>query len=273
MNNPLVSIIIVSYNHVESIDHAIDSVLDQTFKNYKVIIVDDGSTDGSIEIIKRYRALNKNIEVYYETHNGLMQNYLKGFSKCNSKYIAICDCDDYWIDRDKLKKQVEYMENNADCGLCFTLVYTETGELLPMSVSADTINKRMSFDTLLKGRANIHAQSYMIRTILFATYINFQHFIDVGFCVWDYPIVLELIKHTKFHCLDFYSAVFVKNRESVTNTESRKRRFRYLLGNYKIKWYYIKKYGCKVSTIVFLSYKIVRDIYSIIFNRWNRQWI
>lgn len=266
--NKMVCVIIVSYNHVESIKRAINSVLEQTFQDYMIIVVDDGSIDGSAYIIKEY-AQNKKIEVHFENHKGLMNSYLKGFSECKSKYIAICDCDDYWTDKDKLKKQVEYMENHDDCGLCFTRVYTDVGELLPMDLSSDEINKRMSFDRLIKGNASIHAQSYLIRKELFDKHINFQHFINVGFHVWDYPIVLELIKHTKFHCLDFYSAAWVINGESVTITKSRKRRIKYLLGNYKIKWYYIRKYGVKGSTIIYLIYRIIRDIYSVVFKRWT----
>jgi len=267
----MIYVIIASYNHAKSIKKAIGSVLQQTFKDFKIIIIDDGSTDGSVEIIKKYASLNKKIEAYFENHSGLMNTYLKGFSKCEGKYITVCDCDDYWIDKDKLKKQVEYMENNGDCGLCFTKVYTkaEGDKLTPMSISVDNINKNMSFDSLLKGNANIHAQSYMIRKSIFDKHINFQKFINLGFHVWDYPIVLELIKHTRFHCLDFYSAVWVKNIESVTNTRDRKRRFLYLLNSFRIKGYYIKKYGCKINTLLYLIYRITRDIYSIIFRRWN----
>lgn len=267
----IIDVIIVSYNHAESIEKAIDSVLQQTFKDFKIIIIDDGSTDGSVEIIKRYVSLNRRIEAYFENHSGLMSTYQKGFSKCRGKYIAVCDCDDYWIDKDKLKKQVEYMENNDDCGLCFTKVYTKTkdSELTPMSISANDVNRNMSFDSLLKGNGHIHAQSYMIRKSIFDEYINFQHFVDIGFRTWDYPIVLELIRHIKFHCLDFYSAVWIKGVESVTRTRDRKRRFLYLLNNYKIKYHYIKKYSCEISTKLYLIYRIIRDAYSITFRRWN----
>lgn len=264
-----VDVIIASYNHVESIKKAVNSVLGQTFKDFRIIIVDDGSTDGSVEIIRKYAELNKKIEVHLKNHRGLINTYHIGFSQCNGKYIALCDCDDYWCDKDKLKKQVAYMEEHEDCGLCFTLVYDKRNKLIPMSVSADTINNRMSFDTLLKSRANINAQSYLIRKSAFDKCIDFQHFVDVGFHVWDYPIVLELIQHTKFYCMDFYSAVFVRNKESITNTRSRKRRFTYLWNNYKIKYYYMKKYKIKVSTLLYLIYRATRDIYSIVFKRWT----
>ena len=267
---PIISVIIASYNHAESIKKAIGSVLQQTFKDFEIIIVDDGSGDGSVKIIKDFERLNKKIKAYYENHKGLMNTYLKGLSECKGDYIAFCDCDDYWIDKDKLKKQVSYMENNLDCGLCFTKVYTETdGKRIPMFISTNEINRRMSFNSLLSGRASIHAQSYLIRKSVFDKHINFQYFVNKGFYTWDYPIVLELIKHTKFHCLDFYSAVWVKGIESVTSTKLRKRRIKCLLGSYKIKWYYIKKYGCELETKFYLIYRIIRDIYSICFLRWN----
>lgn len=272
----IVSVIVVSYNHAESIKRAVDSVLEQTLKDYEIIIVDDGSTDGStdgsVDIIKNFERSNEKIKAYFENHKGLMNTYLKAFSECSGKYVTFCDCDDYWIDKDKLKKQFEYMENNSDCGLCFTKVYTEVDEkCLPMSISVNDINNRMSFDSLLSGRASIHAQSYMIRKSVFDKHINFQYFVDKGFHVWDYPIVLELIKHTWFHCLNFYSAVWVKSVESVTSTIGRERRIKYLLGNYKIKWYYIKKYSCKLMTKFYLIYRIMRDVYSVCFLRWNKE--
>jgi len=268
MSEKKVDVIIVLYNHAKSIKRAIDSVLNQTFKDFKIIIVDDGSTDDSINIVNKYLP-DKKIKVFYENHKGLMQTYLKGLSECSSKYIAFCDGDDYWITRDKLKRQVKYLDNNNDCGLCLTRVFTDTEySRTPISISTDAINKRMTFDNLIAGRANIFAQSYLMRKSVFDKHINFKNFIDIGFHVWDYPIVLELIRHTRFHCLDFYSATWVKNNESVTCTRDRRRRFNYLLGNYKIKFYYIKKYGIKFSTKIFLFYRIIRDIYSTIFKRW-----
>ena len=126
----------------------------------------------------------------------------------------------------------------------------------------------MSFDTLLKGKANIHAQSYLIRKSDFDKYVDFDSFVN-RFNTWDYPIVLELIQHARFHCLDFYSAVHVINDESVTHTRSRIKRFKYIWGNYKIKLYYIHKYGCKLSTKFYLIYRAIRHIYSIGAKRWT----
>jgi glycosyltransferase involved in cell wall biosynthesis len=241
----MVSFITTGYNHQDTINRAINSVRDQHFEDYEHIIIDDTNTK-----------------------NGMMKTYQEAFSRCAGKYITFCDGDDYWVDKDRMTKQVDYMDKHEDCGLCLTLTYTEIdNKRYNMKVSADYVNKNMSFDSLLKGNAFIYAPSYLIRKSDFDKYINFDEFLK--FNMWDYPIVLELIRHARFHCLDFYSAVFVKNVESVTNTRSRRKRAKYVYGIFKIKWHYIKKYGCKFSTKLYLIYKIVRSIYSIGFKRWT----
>ncbi len=240
-----VSVITTAYNHQDTINRAIDSVRSQHFKDYEHIIIDDTNTK-----------------------NGMMRTYQEAFKRCAGDYITFCDGDDYWIDKDRMIKQVDYMDKHEDCGLCLTLVYTEVdGKRDGVEVSADYINKNMSFDSLLKGNAYIYAPSYLIRKYDFDKYINFDKFLK--FNVWDYPIVLELIRHVRFHCLDFYSAVFTKNTESVTNTRSRGKRVKYLYGQFKIKWYYIRKYGCKFSTKIYLIYKILRSIYSTGVKTWK----
>lgn len=239
-----VTVITTTFQHPEwMLNRAIDSVKEQKGVEIEHIIIDD-------------------------THrkNGMMKTYQEAFSRCTGDYIAFCDGDDYWIGLYKLCRQVEYMEDHCDCGLCITKVYNNTREgLMP---SATYVNENMSFDSLLMGNAYINAQSYLLRKSDFDKYIDFDMFVK-KFALWDYPIVLELIKHVKFHCLPFYSAVNVINDESVTHTKSRVKRIKYLKDQYKVKWYYIRKYGCKFSTIFYLIYRAIRHIYSIIFRRWT----
>jgi glycosyltransferase involved in cell wall biosynthesis len=240
-----VSVITTAYNHQDTIERAIDSVRMQQGVGREHIVIDDTGRK-----------------------NGMMKTYQEAFKRCTGKYITFCDGDDYWFDAYKLKFQVQYMDNHPECGLCITKVYDEVGgKLVDRIPPASHINKNMSFDTLLRGKANIHAQSYMIRKSDFDKYVDFDMFAE-KFALWDYPIVLELIQHTKFHCLDFYSAVNVINEESVTHTKSRAKRIQYLKEQYRVKWYYIRKYGCKFSTKIYLIYRILRSIYSVGFKRW-----
>lgn len=269
-----VSVITCCYNQENTVERAIKSVLDQTLDTICLIVIDDGSTDGTVNKIE-YTTISYDGEkkrLFWEKeHEGMMKSYKTGFDCIGEDYIAFCDGDDYWIDDKKLEKQVAYMDENCDCVLCYTKVFTEiNGNKTPMNESVDFINSNMSFDVLLKGNAYIHAQSYLIRASVFNEYIDFQKFIDKGFKLWDYPIVLELIKRGRFHCLDFHSAVYVKNQESTTNTRNKIKRFKYILTQYHIKLYYILKYGCKLSTLFYLIYKFTRDIYSTIFGRWYK---
>jgi glycosyltransferase involved in cell wall biosynthesis len=241
-----VSVITTAYNHHRTLKRAIDSVQMQKGVEIEHIVIDDTLT-----------------------HKGMMRTYADAFKRCTGEYIAFCDGDDYWIDEHKLLRQICFM-NIHSLGVCLTKVYTEiNGNYNEVPVTTDYINKNMSFDSLLKGTAYIYAQSYLIRKSDFDKYIDFEKFIRLGFHVWDYPIVLKLIKHTKFYCSDFYSAVYVKNEESVTNTRGRAKRFKYVMGTYWIRLYFICKYGCKLSTIVYLAYRFFRHLYSITFKTWT----
>jgi len=242
---PEVSVITTAYNHQGTLQRAIDSVEMQRDINYEHIVIDDTNTK-----------------------NGMMYTYGEAFKKCKGQYIAFCDGDDYWMNRYKLKRQVEYMNNHLECGLCITKVYDKKGNKIYRMISAFHVNKNMSFDSLLRGNACIHAQSYMIRKSDFDKYIDFDMFVE-KFALWDYPIVLELIRHVNFYCLPFYSAVNVINDESVTHTMNRVKRIRYLKDQYKVKWYYIRKYGCKFSTMIYLIYRAIRHIYSTGVKRWT----
>jgi len=245
-NNIVVSVITTTFQHPPLILYrAINSVRIQKGVEYEHIIIDDT-----------------------HTKNGMMKTYQKAFNRCSGDYIAFCDGDDYWCSEDKLKRQVDYMNSNPGCGLCITKVYGKRGDDLKEMPSANYVNSNMSFDALLKGTAYIHAQSYLLRKSDFDKYIDFDFFVN-HFNTWDYPIVLELIQYAKIHCLEFYSAVNVINEESVTHTRNRVKRLKYILGTYKIKWYYIKKYGCKLSTAFYLIYRAVRHIYSIGGKRWT----
>jgi glycosyltransferase involved in cell wall biosynthesis len=200
----------------------------------------------------------------------MMRAYAVGLERCSGEYIAFCDCDDFWIDPLKLQKQVEFMDSETACGLCVTRVLTHGVGAFMGCQSAEYINGHLTYDDLLKGTASIHAQGYYLRKSDFEKYIDFDKFIRLKFPVWDYPIVLELIQHTHFFCLDFYSAVYVKHVESVTNTHKRWKRFKYVMGNHRIRGYYILKYGCKPSTFCYLIYRLCRDIYAVIFKTWNK---
>ena len=121
----MVSIACITYNHENYIEDAIKGFLMQKTRfPIEIIIHDDASTDRTAEIIKSYEKKYPDlIKPIYQLEN----QYSKGvkisannvWPKCKGKYIALCEGDDYWTDPYKLQKQVDFMENNQDCTLCF----------------------------------------------------------------------------------------------------------------------------------------------------------
>lgn len=120
-NKPLVSIVVVTYNHEKFISQALDGILMQkTNFKYEIIVGDDASTDNTASIIRKY-ADNANdlfVTVLREKNVGAINNFVDLISKTRGKYVAICDGDDYWTDREKLQKQINFLEKNQEYSGC-----------------------------------------------------------------------------------------------------------------------------------------------------------
>ena len=138
---PSVTVYMISYNHAKYIDEAMRGVLMQkTDFPVNIVVHDDASPDGSGEIIQRYAMEHPNITAITEETN-CYQKGIPFFHKIlpymTGKYIAFCECDDFWIDDHKLQIQADYLENNLDC----MAVYSNT---LP-------VNKSSEYDESVRG--------------------------------------------------------------------------------------------------------------------------
>jgi len=112
---PKVSVIIPTYNRENYICNAIDSVLNQTYRDFEIIISDDGSTDNTKKVLKKY---NNSIKYYYQDNGGEASARNFGIKLASGEYIAFLDSDDIWLEQ-KLEKQMDYIEKtNADLVYC-----------------------------------------------------------------------------------------------------------------------------------------------------------
>lgn len=129
--SPLVTVAIPSYNHAKYISQTIESILGQTFQDFEILIVDDSSTDNSLEIIRSFKdpririiesAINQGV---CETANICIKN-------ANGKYMALIASDDVMIS-DKLEKQVNFLEKNENYGAVFSgiEIINEDGDVNP----------------------------------------------------------------------------------------------------------------------------------------------
>ena len=121
MNNPLVSVIMPAYNAQKYIAESIESVIGQTYLNWELLIVDDGSTDDTASIIKQYQLNDSRIQYFYQESG--RQGKAKNTAIKNSKgdYIAFLDSDDLWL-KEKLKISVNEI-TKGDYSLLFTDSY------------------------------------------------------------------------------------------------------------------------------------------------------
>ncbi len=108
-----VSVIIATYNNSELISRSIKSILAQNFPSLEIIVVDDGSTDNTRSILSSFLDSEK-IKYFYQSNAGPGSARDHGIEKSKGEYIAILDSDDYWSDPNKLKKQVDFLDNNSE---------------------------------------------------------------------------------------------------------------------------------------------------------------
>ena len=118
ITKPLVSIVVPSYNHASFIEKCIECIVNQDYDNYELIVIDDGSTDNSAEILSR---LQKKYDFYLEfnENQGLAKTLNRGFKEiAKGKYFAICASDDFWVPN-KLTLQVEFLEKNPNHAMVY----------------------------------------------------------------------------------------------------------------------------------------------------------
>lgn len=143
--NKLVSIITPIYNAALFLESTIQSVLNQTYSHWELLLIDDCSSDTSFKIAKNYSQKDPRIKSYQLSENkgaAIARNF--GIEKANGEYIAFLDADDVWFSK-KLQKQLDFMVENH-CNICYSSyqLMNEDGSLQPKQIEAlpmITLNK------------------------------------------------------------------------------------------------------------------------------------
>lgn len=120
------TIIVPSYNNGRYIRQSLDSILAQEVNfNYQIIITDDCSQDNSLQIIKEYslKYSDKILALYSNKNCRLFQNVLKALKEMDSEYFCVLDPDDYWTDKKRLQKAVDFLDENSDYTIYAANVY------------------------------------------------------------------------------------------------------------------------------------------------------
>ena len=231
MNNniPLVSVIVTTFNRKELLKETIDSILNQTFTDFELIVVDNYSSYDFLAYMKSFNDIR--IRAFQNKNNGIIAvNRNFGIKKARCKYIAFCDDDDLWIDN-KLAIQVELMQSD-DIGICFTssIYINQKAEIIGYSKIKDKY-QRPTFRNFFLSGGYIVNSSVIIRS----DYIN-----NVGF-INENPNLVAIEDSEYWARFLFYfkgcfiSKYLVKYRIHDKNTQTNSR-----LKRLKKKYYYIR---------------------------------
>ena len=192
----LVSIIMPVFNGQEYISKSIESVLAQSYENWELIIVNDGSTDLTEEIVYNFQNLTNKIKYFHKVNEGQVKATNFGILKSNGDYVAFLDSDDLW-ESDKLIKQVNFITNSKNIVFLYSKYNSidENGNLLFTNNSYDSLNH---YKDLLKrcfiGRLTVIVKkSILVELNLFD---EFLHSTD------DWDMWIRISKKFKLSFLD-----------------------------------------------------------------------
>lgn len=156
-----ISFIVPAYNVEKYLEKCILSILNQKHKNYEIIIINDGSTDSTLEIIKKYKKNNKNIKLIDQTNKGLLQSRLNGIKVAKGKYIQFVDSDD-WISEKFVEKVYPYIEKGYYDIIKYGMIEEPSKRKIKITnenvdyekENMESIYKKLIFTTELNNLAN-----------------------------------------------------------------------------------------------------------------------
>jgi glycosyltransferase involved in cell wall biosynthesis len=176
---PLVSIIVPTYNYASYVEKAIQSCLNQTYKPLEIIVVDDGSTDGTAELIAR--KFDSRVEYIYQDNRGVSAARNAGLEQARGEFVTFLDADDF-LTEDAVELRLKPMVNDQELGIVITQNYTqnhndESPRYRP-KYKTDLVSDRL-YEMLLSKRLTFATCSALVRSSL-AKHFRFPEQISNG---------------------------------------------------------------------------------------------
>jgi glycosyltransferase involved in cell wall biosynthesis len=256
---PLVSVVTITFNHSKWIDRAIESILSQeTEFPFELIIGDDCSTDGTRDSVDAwYRRNQKRVRlVLPKTNLGAQRNLAVCERAARGKYIAYCEGDDFWHDKQKLAKQLKVLENRPEIGL----VHSDVDALDPIS---GTLTKRLNrfegatkaakpdklFSAILAHKYRIRTCSVIAHTELIRRVVDSDFFLfESGhFPMGDTTRWLAAAQLSQLHYIDESLATYCLSPGSVSRPGSQAKEAMFYLKILEMTNYLAEKYSLPAS--------------------------
>lgn len=251
-NRILVSIIIPTYNNANTICRSIDSCINQTYKNIEIIIIDDGSTDNTKEVLSRYNSDERFKYIYQENQErSAARNH--GLDLAKGEYIQFLDSDDT-LYPEKLEKQVNFLDENQDYFLvyCGVEYKNELGQIT--HTLEPNINGNIDYEILKGNFITIHSPLFRKTDVRFDEKINRLE---------DWKFWIYAIKNKKIAYIDeiLCDVNIVKNKQ-----HSKKYRIDMLKGDILLYSHLIRDFKNFSGQIFLLLYYQFKRVLYIVYN-------
>jgi len=252
-----VSICCETYNHEKYVQTALKSFLEQECDfDYEIIVNDDCSTDRTIEKIKEIQQTDPSGKIKIESskkNEGMYVNFTNALNRCTGEYIAFCEGDDYWIDKHKLQKQVNYMDAHPECSMTFhdVFIFDEKNNKTTEYKFDKTIP--LNFDSVA-GKAYGHLSSIMVR--------NFFRKLEAG---WEKkykpthaPLHYLSLMHGEIHHIDGIMSVYRHSGDGVWSRLTDEERYKWNIKSCKehLNQYDSRFYKGFMTTIINNEYAL-----------------
>ena len=206
---PLISVIMPCYNEQDYVAKAIRSILNQTYGNFELIVVDDCSTDNSVEMIKELAKEDSRVIFLKNAKNvGVSKTINYGLSVARGEYIARLDADDT-CDSTRFQKQIEYFQSNPNCILCGT--YGDVYDGKNTRIEGNGMGNLKKH--LVKNNSFVHS-SVMFRRLINDVAVRYPEVKAFE----DYGLWIELCNKGEFHVIP----EILVHRTDIKNLETKK---------------------------------------------------
>lgn len=251
MNNPLVAIRTLVYNHEPYLRECFDGlVMQKTNFSFVTIVHDDCSKDKSADIIREYAEQYPNIikpifeiENQYSKRDGsLIRIMNEAIDATGAKYVAICEGDDYWTDPYKLQKQVDFMESHPEIGLCYTdynKQYELSEHIIPSMFERQKQYRPETYEQHLLKPGYLAPMTWLCRSEISDIIFKTKVYTD-----GTYSYMLEAMQHSQVAYIPETTATYRVHGGSASNPDTPQSLFNYLNGTFNTRRYFADKYPC-----------------------------
>lgn len=230
-----ISVIIITYNRADLLPKAIASVLAQSFRDFELLIIDDGSVDETETFVRGLAARDARVKYFKNGLNlGISKSRNRGALLAGGEYIAMLDSDDYWLNDEKLKSQAAFLDAHPEVGLIGTAIRCtdEKGRIFKEDIFAAN-DKEIRARLLSK---NQFAQSSVLyRKSVYVSAGGYDETLSIG---EDYDLWLKMGRESKFANLPEVLTAYLIHSGGIT----KERKFKTIIATDRIICDYKKNY-------------------------------